>query len=146
MGTRRRNETDCISMVSSIFRLTAWSERSSKQRITAQKDNRRQTASQNTYFLERYGRNDFQKLVLPHRSRRLSRLSQKYIEKSGERLVYGGKLPAYFESDVLDEDIIVPYGIDDRKAVLADDFLCMVEGADYGQSKPGSIEKMPKVN
>ena len=62
----------------------------------------------------------------------------KYIEKSGERLVYGGKLPAYFESDVLDEDIIVPYGIDDRKAVLADDFLCMVEGADYGQSKPGS--------
>ena len=30
------------------------------------KDGRMQTASQNTYFLERYGRNDFQKLILPH--------------------------------------------------------------------------------
>ena len=30
------------------------------------KDNRMQTATQNTYFLERYGRNDFQKLILPH--------------------------------------------------------------------------------
>ena len=27
----------------------------------------------------------------------------KYIEKSGERLIYGGKLPTYFESDVMDD-------------------------------------------
>ena len=70
----------------------------------------------------------------------------KYIEKSGERLVYGGKLPSYFESDVLDEDIIVPYGIDDRKAVLADDFLCMVDGEVVGRVSSEVIEKMPKVN
>ena len=110
------------------------------------KDNRMQTASQNTYFLERYGRNDFQKLVLPHEVGDSLKYLMKYIEKSGERLVYGGKLPAYFESDVLDEDIIVPYGIDDRKAVLADDFLCMVEGEIMGRVSPDVIEKMPKVN
>ena len=110
------------------------------------KDNRMQTASQNTYFLERYGRNDFQKLVLPHEVGDSLGYLMKYIEKSGERLVYGGKLPAYFESDVLDEDIIVPYGIDDRKAVLADDFLCMVEGEIMGRVSPEVIEKMPKVN
>lgn len=110
------------------------------------KDNRMQTASQNTYFLERYGRNDFQKLVLPHEVGDSLKYLMKYIEKSGERLVYGGKLPAYFESDVLDEDIIVPYGIDDRKAVLADDFLCMVEGEIMGRVSPEVIEKMPKVN
>ena len=52
----------------------------------------------------------------------------KYIEKSGERLIYGGDLPTYFVSDVMDEDVICPYGIDDRKAVLADDFTCMVDG------------------
>lgn len=110
------------------------------------KDNRMQTASQNTYFLERYGRNDFQKLVLPHEVGESLAYLMKYIEKSGERLVYGGKLPTYFESDVLDEDIIVPYGIDDRKAVLADDFLCMVEGEIMGRVSPEVIEKMPKVN
>ena len=110
------------------------------------KDNRMQTASQNTYFLERYGRNDFQKLVLPHEVGDSLGYLMKYIEKSGERLVYGGKLPAYFESDVLDEDIIVPYGIDNRKAVLADDFLCMVEGEIMGRVSSEVIEKMPKVN
>ena len=110
------------------------------------KDNRMQTASQNTYFLERYGRNDFQKLVLPHEVGDSLGYLMKYIEKSGERLVYGGKLSTYFESDVLDEDIIVPYGIDERKAVLADDFLCMVEGEIMGRVSPEVIEKMPKVN
>ncbi len=110
------------------------------------KDNRRQTASQNTYFLERYGRNDFQKLILPHEVGASLKYLMKYIEKSGERLVYGGKLPSYFESDVLDEDIIVPYGIDDRKAVLADDFLCMVDGEVIGRVSPEVIEKMPKIN
>lgn len=110
------------------------------------KDNRRQTASQNTYFLERYGRNDFQKLILPHEVGESLKYLMKYVEKSGERLVYGGKLPTYFESDVLDEDIIVPYGIDERKAVLADDFLCMVEGEIMGRVSPEVIDKMPKVN
>ena len=110
------------------------------------KDNRMQTASQNTYFLERYGRNDFQKLILPHEVGDSLKYLMKYIEKSGERLVYGGKLPTYFESDVLDEDIIVPYGIDERKAVLADNFLCMVEGEIMGRVSPDVIEKMPKVN
>ena len=41
-----------------------------------------------------------------------------HIEKSGERLVYGGKLPTYFRSDVLDEDVICTFGIDDRKILL----------------------------
>ena len=77
------------------------------------KDHRMQTAHQNTYFLERYGR---------------------------------GKLPTYFESDVADEDILAPYGIDDRKAILADDFLCMVDGEVIGKVSPEVIAKMPKAN
>ena len=70
----------------------------------------------------------------------------KYIEKTGEKLVYGGKLPTYFQSDVLDEDILCPYGIDDRKAILADDFLCIKDGEIMGKVSPEVIEKMPKVN
>ena len=110
------------------------------------KDNRMQTAHQNTYFLERYGRNDFQPLGSPEEVQHSLGYLMKYIEKSGERLIYGGKLPTYFESDVADEDILAPYGIDDRKAVLADDFLCMVEGEIMGRVSSEVIEKMPKVN
>ena len=105
-----------------------------------------QTARQNSYFLERYGRNDFEKLILPNQVGDSLGYLMKYIEKSGERLVYGGKLPSCFVSDVLDEDIIVPCGIDERKAVLADNFLCMVEGEIIGRVSPKVIEKMPKVN
>ena len=110
------------------------------------KDRRMQTAHQNTYLLERYGRNDFDAVCSPMELRQSLGYLMKYIEKSGEKLIYGGKLPAYFESDVLDEDILAPYGIDDRKAILADNFLCMVDGEVIGKASPEVIEKMPKIN
>lgn len=110
------------------------------------KDHRMQTAHQNTYFLERYGRNDFQPLGSLQEIQHSLEYLMKYIEKSGERLIYGGKLPTYFESDILDEDVICHYGKDDRKAILADDFTCMVDGEVIGTVSPEVIEKMPKVN
>ena len=110
------------------------------------KDHRMQTAHQNTYFLERYGRNDFQALGSPMEVQHSLGYLMKYIEKSGERLIYGGKLPTYFESDVADEDILAPYGIDDRKAILADDFTCIADGEVIGKVSPEAIAKMPKVN
>ena len=105
------------------------------------KDRRMQTAHQNTYFLERYGRNDFQALGSPEEVQHSLGYLMKYIEKSGEKLIYGGKLPTYFVSDVIDEDILAPYGIDDRKAILADDFLCMVDGEVMGKVSPEVIAK-----
>ena len=110
------------------------------------KDRRMQTAHQNTYFLERYGRNDFQPLDSPQEMQHSLEYLMKYIEKSGERLIYGGKLPTYFESDILDEDVVCHYGKGDRKAILADDFTCMVDGEVIGTVSPEVIEKMPKVN
>lgn len=108
------------------------------------KDHRMQTAHQNTYFLERYGRNDFQALGSPMEVQHSLGYLMKYIEKPGERLVYGGDLPTYFVSDIMDEDIVCPFGIDDRKAVLADDFTCMVDGEVMGAVSKEVIEKMPK--
>ena len=110
------------------------------------KDHCMQTAHQNTYFLERYGRNDFKVLDSSQEVQHSLGYLMKYIEKSGERIIYGGKLPAYFVSDVADEDILCPYGIDDRKAILADDFLCMVDGEVIGKASPEVIANMPKVN
>ena len=110
------------------------------------KDRRMQTAHQNTYFLERYGRNDFQPLGSPMEVQHSLGYLMKYIEKSGERLVYGGDLPTYFVSDVMDEDIICPFGIDDRKAILADNFTCISDGEVIGTVSPEVIAKMPKAN
>ena len=110
------------------------------------KDHRMQTAHQNTYFLERYGRNDFQALGSPMEVQHSLGYLMKYIEKSGERLVYGGDLPTYFVSDIMDEDIVCPFGIDDRKAILADDFTCLVDGEVMGTVSPEVIAKMPKTN
>ena len=110
------------------------------------KDHCMQTAHQNTYFLERYGRNDFQALGSSMEIQHSLGYLMKYIEKSGERLIYGGKLPTYFVSDIMDEDILCPCGIDDRKAVLADDFTCIKNGEIMGTVSPEVIEKMPKAN
>ena len=110
------------------------------------KDHRMQTTHQNTYFLERYGRNDFQPLGSPMEVQHSLGYLMKYIEKSGERLIYGGDLPTYFVSDVIDEDVICPYGIDDRKAILADNFTCISDGEVMGTVSPKVIAKMPKTN
>ena len=110
------------------------------------KDHRMQTAHQNTYFLERYGRNDFQALGSPMEVQHSLGYLMKYIEKSGERLIYGGNLPTYFVSDVMDEDVICPFGIEDRKAILADNFTCIFDGEVMGTVSKEVIEKMPKAN
>lgn len=70
----------------------------------------------------------------------------KYINKSNEKLVYGGKLPTYFKSNILDEDIVCPIGIDDRKALLFDDFTCIDDGCIVGQASKEVIDQMPKCN
>ena len=46
----------------------------------------------------------------------------------------------------MDEDIICPYGVDDKKVLLFDDFGCWDEGCYIGQVSPEVIEQMPKSN
>lgn len=109
------------------------------------KSNRMQTANQNTYFLERFGRNDF-KPISPYELSQAVSYITKYMEKTGERIVYSKGLPTYFVSDISDEDVICNMGVDDRKLLLFDEFMCMVEGELMGKASPEVIEKMPKSN
>lgn len=107
---------------------------------------RKQTTLQNTHFLETLGRNDFKEICVRNVERSV-RYLLKYIEKSGEKLIYGGKLPTYFVSDILDEDIICPCGVDDKKVILADHFTCIdSDGVVHGKVSPEVIEQMPKSN
>ena len=110
------------------------------------KQHKMQTTFQNTHFLKQFGKNDFEPLGRKEEVTQSVRYLLKYIEKSGEKLIYGGKLPTTFDSDILDEDVICGYGVDDRKLILADNFTCIVDGEILGKVSPEIIEKMPKSN
>ena len=107
---------------------------------------RMQTTYQNTHFLKQFGRNDFKDIATQDDISEAAKYITKYMEKSGERLVYGGKLPTYFRSDVLDEDVICAFGIDDRKVLLFDNFTCINEGEIIGKVSKEIIAQLPHCN
>ena len=82
------------------------------------KQHKMQTTYQNDHFLKEFGRNDFKPIEIPNDISQSVKYLLKYIEKSGEKLVYGGKLPTYFKSDILDEDIACGFGVDEKKLLL----------------------------
>ena len=98
---------------------------------------KRQTTLQNTYFNKRFGRSDFKPIENQNRYA-ISLATQylmKYMEKSGERIVYSKNTPTYIISDIMDEDIACTMGNEDKgiKLVLFDDFSCWDEGCYMGQ-------------
>ena len=88
---------------------------------------------QNSDFLEQFGRNDFEDITDARRIGDAIAYLTKYIEKSGEKIVYSRGLYAYFVSDIMDDDVVCPIGIEDRKLLLFDDFLCFDEGVLMGR-------------
>ncbi len=107
---------------------------------------RKQTILQNTHFAERYGRNDF-KEICPFNLEVTVKYVVKYIEKSGEKLVYGGDLPEYIDCNVLAEDVVCTMGKEDRKILLFDDFTCIdKDGVVRGKATSEVLAQMPKAN
>lgn len=108
---------------------------------------RKQITYQNTHFLERFGRNDF-KEICKYEIKTTVRYLLKYIEKSGEKLVYGGKLQTYVKANILAEDVVCPTGVDDKKVILFDDFTCIDnDGVVLGNASSAEVlAQMPKTN
>ncbi len=109
------------------------------------KTKRRQKTMQNLYFTERFGRNDFEPLDDYIKNDALAYI-MKYIEKSGEKIVYSKGLPQFFISDIMDDDIVCPCGIEDRKLLLFDNFVCWDEGEYIGEVSAAVIKRMRKCN
>lgn len=101
---------------------------------------------QNPYFLERYGRNSFEDIFDRRGLGEAIAYISKYLEKSGERIVYSRNLPEYFISDIWEEDVVCNIGLEDRKLLLFDDFTCWDEGVYIGVVSPEVIAQMPKAN
>ena len=108
----------------------------------------RQTTTQNTYFNERFGRSDFSPIQSSMGAiQDAKRYLMKYLEKSGERVVYSKGTPTYFISDILDDDVVC--SMNEKKAtklILFDDFQCLDEGCYMGQVSPEVIAQMRKTN
>ena len=101
---------------------------------------------QNTYFNARFGRLDFKEINTKSDLMNEVRYICKYIEKTGEKIVYSKGLPQYFISDIMDEDIVCTIGQEDRKLLLFDDFKCWDEGCLIGEVSSEVIAQMRKTN
>ena len=107
---------------------------------------RRQVTIQNTYFNERFGRCDMEPLRDRTEMGSAMAYIMKYIEKSGEKIVYSRGLPQYFISDILDDDVVCPIGMEDQKLLLFDNFSCFEDGVYIGEVSPEVINQMKKAN
>ena len=106
----------------------------------------RQITHQNTYFNERFGRSDFELIDDMDKMGDALAYIMKYIEKSGEKIVYSKGLPQFFISDIMDEDIICFTGLEDKKLLLSDDFTCWDEGCYVGKVSKAVIAQLRKCN
>ena len=113
------------------------------------KNHQMQIAHQNTFFLERFGRNDFKEIINNVGVNDAVGYIMKYIRKTGEKVIYSKHLQTYFITDILDNDVVCKIGQEDRKILLFDDFKCLdfETGEVLGQpSKDKSIiDKLPKA-
>ena len=103
------------------------------------------TTYHNDFFGKRFGRNDFKPIDHAAEVPQAIRYLTKYLEKTGEKLVYSRGLYRYFVTDVMDEDIICLYGENEKKFILSDDFGCWEDGEYIGTVSPEVIAKLPKV-
>lgn len=108
---------------------------------------RMQTTIQNTYFNERFGRSDFESVVrVPMMYDRAVGYILKYIEKTGEKLVYSRGTPMYLIADVEGKDVLTRMGEEGQKLLLFDNFECW-EGDRYlGRVNEGGKERAQKGN
>lgn len=124
-------------MMGEIIKVRDYDTRSCKMRTTLQ----------SSYFNSRFGRSDFEEI--DNNERKLGNALaylMKYIEKSGEKIVYSKGLPQYFISDIMDADIVCRIGQEDKKLLLFDDFNCWDEGVLIGKVSPEVIKQLRTCN
>ena len=111
------------------------------------KNHQMQIAHQNTFFLERLGRNDFKPIEDNAMAQKAVRYILKYIRKTGEKVIYSKHLQTYFVTDILEDDVVCTIGQENRKILLFDDFQCwdLVNGKLFGTVSKELIDNLPKA-
>ena len=111
------------------------------------KTHQMQITHQNTFFLERFGRNDFKPIEDNAMAQKAVRYILKYIRKTGEKVIYSKHLQTYFVTDILEDDVVCTIGQENRKILLFDDFRCvdLENGKLLGTVSKELIDKLPKA-
>lgn len=113
------------------------------------KTHQMQITHQNTFFLERFGRNDFKEIINNVGVNDAVNYIIKYIRKTGEKVIYSKHLQTYFVTDILEEDVVCRIGQEDRKILLFDNFKSVdfETGEILGQPSKDKdlINKLPKA-
>jgi hypothetical protein len=107
---------------------------------------RRQITNQSIYFNERFGRSDFEPIETQVGMNDAVGYIMKYIEKTGEKIVYSKGMPTFFITDILDDDIITRIGMEEQKLLLYDNFSCFDEGCYVGEVSPAVIKQLRTCN
>ena len=110
------------------------------------KEKRMQDSFQSLYFNEQFGRSDLKEIRSVASIGQALSYMMKYIEKSGERIVYSKNLPQYFISDIMGEDVVCKTGLEYRKLLLFDDFSCWDEGTYVGVVSDDVIRQLRTAN
>lgn len=128
-----------VEMVGEIIETKDYSTKTHQMQIT----------HQNTFFLERFGRNDFKEIINNVGVNDAVGYIMKYICKTGEKVIYSKHLQTYFVTDILDDDVVCTIGQEDRKILLFDDFKSVdfETGEVLGQPSKDKdlINKLPKA-
>ena len=107
---------------------------------------KRQITNQSIYFNERFGRSDFEPIDTQVHMNDATAYLMKYIEKTGEKIVYSKGMPTFFITDIIDDDIITTIGMEDKKFLLFDNFSCWDEGVYMGEVSPAVIKQLRTCN
>ena len=111
------------------------------------KNHQMQITHQNTFFLTRFGRNDFKEIESNVMSQQAVRYMLKYIRKTGEKVIYSKHLQTYFVTDIIEDDVVCAIGQENRKILLFDNFKCwdLETGTLFGTINKELIDKLPKA-
>ena len=104
-------------------------------------------ANVNTYFEEKFGRNDFERIDDSPIQKEFSvKYLRKYLTKTNDRVIYSRGLAPMRKLDILEEDVLCGYMDNPNKYVLYDKFTVINDGTVEGQADNELLLKMPKTN
>jgi len=109
---------------------------------------RMRTTYQNSIFQCNFGRNDFELISKENPQEYAKAIAYiiKYIEKTGEKIVYSRGLPMYLLSDIEENDVVTTCGLEEKKLLLFDDFNCWEDGEWLGVISKETKALMRKTN
>ena len=112
------------------------------------KTGRRKTILQNTFFAEKFGRNEFDGISRDDLAYgRAIGYIMKYMGKKNVKAVYSRGLYEYFHTDIQGKDVVAKFEVSDEtdnRLIIAPTFTCWDAGVKVGEVSRETIAKLPK--